>query len=202
MTFRVREPSEADAVEFIASQRNLPFTYCEVGATNETPPRDFTVDHNRIQLGRGGETYARAIAALKSWQHFDLGWVTIVPRGVAVAAGAIVAVKARAFGTWSLNATRVVYVIDEARRFGFAYGTLPGHVECGEERFLIEWLPDDTVWYDILAFSRAQHPLVKLSRPLARRLQKQFARDSLTQMKIVTTDKHGKNPDLIRVIRG
>src|SRR5215218_3797163 len=114
MTFRVREPSEADAVEFIASQRSLPFTYSEVGATNTTPPRDYTVDHNRIQLGRGGATYQRAVAALKSWQHFDLGWVNIVPRGVAVEVGAIVAVKARAFGTWSLNASRVVYVIDEA----------------------------------------------------------------------------------------
>ena len=195
MTFRVREPSEADAVAFIASQRNLPFTYSEVGATNTTPPRAYTIDHNRIRLGHGAETFERAVAALKRWQHFDLGWVTIVPRGVAVEVGAIVAVKARAFGTWSLNASRVVYVIDEARRFGFAYGTLPGHVECGEERFLIEWLPDDSVWYDILAFSRPQHPLVKLSRPLARRLQKQFARDSLNRMKIVATD----NTEKIRI---
>ena len=78
----------------------------------------------------------------------------------------------------------VVYVIDEPRRFGFAYGTLPDHVERGEERFLIEWnANDNSVWYDILAFSRPQHPLVKLSSPLARKLQKQFARESLARMK-------------------
>ena len=177
--FRITEPTERDVESFIANQSKQPFTYPEVGATNATPPQSYTIDHNRIQLGEGEATFTRAVEALKNWQQFDLGWVTIVPRGVAVEIGATVAVKARAFGMWSLNACRVVYVINEPRRFGFAYGTLPDHVECGEERFLIEWLPDNTVWYDILAFSRPQHPLVKLSVPLARMLQKRFARDSL-----------------------
>ena len=185
--FRISEPSERDVAQFISSQRTLPFSYAEVGATNTTPPAGYNVDHNRIQVGEGEATFARAIEALKRWQHFDLGWVTIVPRGVVVETGATVAVKARAFGTWSLSACRIVYVIDEARRFGFAYGTLPEHVERGEERFLIEWLDDDSVWYDILAFSRPQHPLVKLSYPLARRLQKQFARESLIRMKLAAS---------------
>ena len=167
---------------FIAEQRNLPFTYAEVGTTKATPPTGYKVDHNRIRLGDGETTYQRAVEALKNWRQFELGWVTIVPRGVKVEVGATVAVKARAFGMWSLNACRVVYVIDEPRRFGFAYGTLPDHVERGEERFLVEWLTDDSVWYDILAFSRPQHPLVKLSSPLARRLQKRFARESLIRM--------------------
>jgi len=188
--FMIREPSDEDVARFIASQRDLPFTYAEVGATKATPPARYNVDHNRIQLGSGEATYRGAVDALQSWRQFELGWVAIVPRGVIVETGATVAVKARAFGTWSLNASRVVYTIDESRRFGFAYGTLPDHVERGEERFSVEWLPDDSVWYDILAFSRPQHPLVKLSAPLARRLQKQFARDSLTQMKL-TADLRG-----------
>jgi uncharacterized protein (UPF0548 family) len=181
--FMIREPGGDDVARFVSAQRDLPFTYVEVGATNATPPAGYTVDHNRIQLGSGEATYRRAVDALKTWQHFDLGWVTIVPDDITVEVGATVAVKARAFGTWSLSASRVVYVIDEPRRFGFAYGTLPDHVERGEERFLIEWLADDSVWYDILAFSRPKHPLVKLSAPLARMLQKQFARDSLSRMK-------------------
>lgn len=177
--FRITEPSDRDVAEFISSQRDLEFTYPETGATNTTPPSTgYKVDHNRIQLGRGETIYKRAVEALKTWRQFELGWVTIVPRGVAIEVGATVAVKARAFGTWSLSAARVVYVIDEARRFGFAYGTLPDHVECGEERFLIEWLPDDSVWYDILAFSKPRHPLVRLSFPMARMLQKRFARES------------------------
>ncbi len=143
----------------------------------------------------------RAVEALKNWRQFDLGWVTIVPRGVAIEVGATVAVKARAFGTWSLSASRVVYVIDEPRRFGFAYGTLPDHVECGEERFLIEWLADDSVWYDILAFSRPRHPLVRLSSPLARLLQKRFARESIlarsSELKSCHRDLHQLNSELL-----
>src|ERR1051325_1364662 len=182
--FRISEPTERDVIQFISTQRNLPFTYSEVGATNATPPPGYKVDHNRIQLGEGEPAYARAVEALKNWRQFDLGWVTIVPRGVAVEVDATVAVKARAFGTWSLNACRVVYVIDETRRFGFAYGTLPDHVECGEERFMIEFhKEDETVWYDILAFSKPQHLLVKVSYPLTRKLQKRFARDSMERMR-------------------
>lgn len=185
--FRINEPSEQDVAKFISSQRNLPFTYSEVGATNGTPPSSYTIDHNRIQLGRGENTYKRAMDALKTWRQFELGWVTVAPRGVPIETGATVAVKARAFGSWSLNASRVIYVIDEPRRFGFAYGTLPDHVEMGEERFLIEWLRDDSVWYDILAFSRPRHPLVRLSFPLARMLQKRFVRESLAVMKSLSS---------------
>ena len=181
--FKITEPSDEDVANFISSQRNLDFTYRDVGATNTTPPAGFKIDHNRIHLGDGEATFKAAVEAIKNWRQFDLGWVTIVPRGVAIEVGATVAVKARAYGTWSLSASRVVYVIDEPRRFGFAYGTLPDHVECGEERFLIEWLPDDSVWYDILAFSRPRHPLVRLSAPFARLLQKRFARESLARMK-------------------
>lgn len=180
--FKITEPSEEDVAKFISSQRNLDFTYPEVGATNTTLPAGYTIDHNRIQLGQGEAAYQRAVEALKQWRHFDLGWVTVVPRGVAIEVGATVAVKARAYGTWTLSAARVVYVIDEARRYGFAYGTLPDHVECGEERFLIEWLGDDSVWYDIVAFSKPRHPLVRLSFPLARLLQRRFARDSLSKL--------------------
>lgn len=182
--FRITEPSEQDAVEFVSGQRNLPFTYNEVGTTNTTPPAaGYNVDHNRVQLGTGEAVYKKGVEALTHWRQFELGWVTVVPRGVPVEVGATVAVKARAFGTWSLNASRVVYTIDEATRFGFAYGTLPDHVETGEERFLIEWRPDNSVWYDILAFSRPQHPLVRFNKPLARMLQKQFARDSLSKIR-------------------
>lgn len=92
----------------------------------------------------------------------------------------------RAIGLWWLNACRIVYVVDESgpiTRFGFAYGTLPRHVETGEERFLIEWdRAKNCVWYDILAFSRPNHFLTRLGYPLVRRLQKRFARDSATAM--------------------
>ena len=49
---------------------------------------------------------------------------------------------------------RVIYVVDEPRRRGFAYGTLRGHPEDGEESWLIEHRDDDSVWITIRAFSR------------------------------------------------
>ena len=87
---------------------------------------------------------------------------------------------------WSLNACRIVYVVDESqpiRRFGFAYGTLPDHVESGEERFVVEWdEASDEVWYDIFAFSRPRHPLIRLGNPYMRRLQQRFGRESAAAM--------------------
>jgi uncharacterized protein (UPF0548 family) len=190
--FTLAEPSHDDVTRFINSQRNLPFTYEDVGATRlglASAPRGFTLDHNRVRLGHGMEVYERAVGALKQWRQFELGWVTVVPSGVKLEKHAVVAVKARACGTWSLSACRVVYIIDEQQpypRSGFAYGTLPDHVERGEERFSIEWDPeDDSIWYDILAFSQPRHPLVKLGSPVARMLQKRFARESLAVMKSI-----------------
>lgn len=184
--FFLTEPSARTIATFIASQENLPFSYQAVGATSGMPPDGYVVDHTRIQLGTGAPVYKLAIEALNSWKQFDLGWVSIVPEGVPVKVGATVAVKARAFGTWSLSASRVVYVIHESgatEKFGFAYGTLPGHVESGEERFLVEWnLDDDSVWYDILAFSKPRHPFARLAAKQARKLQKQFAQDSMRRM--------------------
>ncbi|WP_298227761.1 DUF1990 domain-containing protein [Gryllotalpicola sp.] len=63
---------------------------------------------------------------------------------------------------------RVVYVIDEPRRFGFAYGTLAGHPASGEEAFFLDWLADDSVWFTIRAFSRASGPLYRLLTPITR----------------------------------
>lgn len=188
--FLSRKPSEAVVAQFIASQQELPFSYAQVGATQAQVTADqlvgYNVDHNQIKLGEGAETYRRAVSALGSWRQFELGWVSVVPRGKPLAVGTTVAVAAQTFGLWSLNAARIVYVIDERQtqnaRFGFAYGTLPDHVERGEERFRVEWREDDSVWYDIHAFSRPKHPLARLGFPVTRRLQKRFVRDSLATM--------------------
>lgn len=183
--FLLRDPSAELVREFVRSQESASYTYSEVGATGEQLPEGYTVDHRRIKLGSGKETFDRAVEAIKDWRQFDLGWVRIAPPGVPIEVGATVAIVTRHFGFRSLNAARIVYVINEdgpAKRFGFAYGTLAQHVECGEERFMIELLEDGSVWYDILAFSRPHHFLVRVGFPFARRLQKRFATDSLVIM--------------------
>jgi uncharacterized protein (UPF0548 family) len=184
--FFLRQPSREAIRRFISSQREQPFSYPEVGATAGEIPPGYVVDHNRIKLGAGEETFDRAVTALRNWEQFNLGWVKMVPLGAPVKVGSAVAILTRHFGFWSLNACRVVYLINEdgpVKKFGFAYGTLASHVECGEERFTVELHEmDDSVWYDILAFSRPNQFLVRLGRPVARLLQERFARDSLAAM--------------------
>ena len=146
------------------------------------PPIGFERDRYRQRLGAGAAAFAAARAAIRAWQMFPPPLAVIEPAGIPIAAGEVAAVIVRAFGAWFLNSARIVYVIDEPRRFGFAYGTLPGHAECGEERFLAEWLDDDTVWYDVDAISRPRYWAAQLAYPLTRRLQRQFAERSKARM--------------------
>lgn len=191
--FLLTKPSAERVRELIAAQYDLPFSYPEVGATRTTPPQGYYVDHNRLRLGFGNECFERAVRAIRSWKQFELGWVEAVPRDTPIELHAAVGVLARHFGLWSLNVSRIVYLIDETgpiQKFGFAYGTLASHVERGEERFTIEWHRDnDSVWYDILAFSRPNKPLIKLGLPIARRLQRRFAKDSLKAMAEAVEDE-------------
>jgi uncharacterized protein (UPF0548 family) len=182
----LRKPSPATIQEFLAAQAQLNLTYAPVGATATVPPLGYVVDHTRIRLGEGKAIFQAAQNALQRWDHIRLGWVQMHAPDTPIEVGQVVAIVARIFGLWWLNACRIVYVVDEegpVQRFGFAYGTLPDHAESGEERFAVEWYKEDNaVWYDILAFSRPRQLLARLGYPLARRLQKRFARDSAAAM--------------------
>ena len=62
-------------------------------------------------------------------------------------------------------------MVDEPRRRGFAYGTLPDHPEVGEEAFIVSRDEDDSVFLDITAFSRPGSLLVRISGPGGRAVQ-------------------------------
>jgi uncharacterized protein (UPF0548 family) len=183
----VRKPTAEKIQAFLASQARLDLTYSAVGATANQPPAGYIVDHTRSQLGVGEKVFVAAQVALKHWRQFRLGWLEARPDNTPIKEGEAVAILARSMGLWWLNACRIVAVVDEdgpVRRFGFAYGTLPDHAGSGEERFLIEWdRTDDSVWYDILAFSRPQNSLTRLGYPWMRRVQKQFGRESAAIMR-------------------
>jgi uncharacterized protein (UPF0548 family) len=66
---------------------------------------------------------------------------------------------------------RVVYVVDEPGRCGFAYGTLPDHPEQGEEAFVVTRDEDGAVWFEIRAFSRPSALLVQWAGPVGRAIQ-------------------------------
>jgi uncharacterized protein (UPF0548 family) len=185
--FFLKKPPSDGIRRSIDSQKSLPFSYTEIGASREgVAPSGYVVDRYRVRLGEGPEAYARAVEALRGWRQFDLGWVRLLPPDAPLEAGVTVGVLVRHYGFWSLNPARIAYLVEETgnvERFGFGYGTLPGHAERGEERFGVEWNREDgSVYYDVFAFSRPKHPLALLSYPFARLLQKRFARDSKKAM--------------------
>lgn len=161
-------------------QARQPFSHPHPGCTRSTtPPPGYVCDHHRVRVGEGDEAFAAAKDVLRRWGQFPAGWVRLDPADAPIRVGTVVTISARVCGVWWVNACRIAEVIDEPTRFGFAYGTLPGHVELGEERFLVEQDAAGGVWYSILAHSRPRLWLARLMYPLARRTQKLFARDSM-----------------------
>ena len=183
----LRKPSDSRIRRFLDEQRSLPFSYPEVGASRKGAPPGYPVNHHRGRLGAGPEAFALAAEALRSWKMYETVWTRLCWPSAPVAEGTVVGVLGRQFGLWSLNACQIVYVLEEEepslRRYGFALGTLPGHVERGEERFTVEWhRADDSVWYEVFAFARPAHPLARAGPPFVRLVQRRFAADSLRSM--------------------
>ncbi len=166
------------------------FSHAEVGATGRPHALvaladRYTFDHSRFALGHGREVFERARAALFAWRHFEIPWLELHGDGTPVPAvrpGQVVATLTRVFGLWFLNPCRVVDRIEpagEANEVSFAYGTLPGHVAQGEERFTLRRDPaTDAVVFEILAFSRPAIWLARVGRPFLRRAQRRFAADA------------------------
>lgn len=182
----IRPPEPETVRAFLRQQEGRAFSYAEVGATRTEAPPGYYFDHNRVLIGHGDEAFARAREAIRTWKMFPRPWTKIVPSEASIVSSQGLAMQAYAMGVWWLNACRIVYVIDQAvprRRFGFAYGTLAAHVEQGEECFSVEQLANGEVWYDLRAFSRPRYWPVRLAKPLARRLQRRFVRESQRAMK-------------------
>jgi uncharacterized protein (UPF0548 family) len=183
--FCLAKPQRSVVDAFISAQQNQRFSYVEVGRSRQQAPSGYTIDHNRSKLGQGADTYERAKCAVRKWKMFDMTWLDLCWTDTPIEAGVTVAVLVSHLGFWSMNACRIVYVIEEhgsSEKYGFAYGTLPEHGEIGEERFTVEFdAGDQAVWYDLYAFSRASAP-ARLAYPFTRALQKRFARESRAAM--------------------
>ncbi|MEZ4941417.1 MAG: DUF1990 domain-containing protein [Saprospiraceae bacterium] len=181
----IKQPTTAATENFLQVQRDLPFTYPHAGSTKQPNQlAGFDNDLLRVRIGCGAADFERAKMAVRAWKMFPAGWTKILPENAPLQPGTSVAMYARFLGFWWRNACRIVYVVDAPDRFGFAYGTLPGHVERGEELFLVEMQPDGTVWYVLRAFSRPRHWVARLGYPMVRLLQARFRRDSARQMQV------------------
>jgi uncharacterized protein (UPF0548 family) len=88
----LRKPSVESIRRFLKVQATLPFSYAEVGATAQTLPTGYAVDHTRIKLGEGERTFQAAKAALQHWGQFRLGWVEAWSPDTPIQSGEVVAV--------------------------------------------------------------------------------------------------------------
>lgn len=127
--------------------------YIELGATARDLPLGYEYLFASRSVGSGQELFEECSKTVLSW-------------GIQSGAGFHVAhrnpVQANQDNSLGLHFAlfrtdapcRVVYVIDEPNHRGFAYGTVQGHPESGEESFIVALKPDGSVVFEIRAFSR------------------------------------------------
>jgi uncharacterized protein (UPF0548 family) len=147
-------------------------TYGEVGATRAVRlPVGYDHVLRDVVVGSGSDAFEAAADGLFAWRmHRAAGLATVGPAVRAVSGTTVVF---RAGPAWlHLDIPcRVVYAVEEADRRGFAYGTLPGHPERGEEAFEVRLDDAGAVHFRICAFSKPASLLARAGGPLTRRAQ-------------------------------
>lgn len=151
-------------------------TYSDVGATASAHlPHGFRHQRRMQQIGSGHDQFVAATRRLMTWDmHRRAGIGVDVDSPVFPDQIALLKLQ---FGPLKITApVRVVYLVEELRECGFAYGTLASHPEIGEERFVVRIDEQEIVWAEICAFSRPGRWFTRLGGSVARRIQ-----DAMTQ---------------------
>lgn len=179
MAVRLWRPSQAALESLLARCRDDALTYAPTGATlGDGPAPHLARKHWDTRLRDG--TFDDARAAHDGWKVHRLAGLEVVTDGP-LAVGTNVAMSAPLPIGWVDVTCRVVAVIDEPNRYGFAYGTLPVHPECGEEAFVVS-RSGEAVRFDITALSGHAATIARLAPPVARALQHAAVRRYLDAM--------------------
>jgi uncharacterized protein (UPF0548 family) len=161
-----------DPKALLAEYADAPFSYAEVGATAGALPAGYHHLSRRTRIGDGTAVFERASTALHKWRMQAGSGLRVATDGPADVGRTVVLALGRPIGL--AIPCRVVWTVDEPRRRGFGYGTLPHHPECGEESFIVELEDDDTVWLTVTAFTRHGDVVVRMFGPVARAIQSHF----------------------------
>ncbi|QKW23889.1 DUF1990 domain-containing protein [Kitasatospora sp. NA04385] len=158
----------------LAARATAP-TYPEVGATAAAAlPAGYSWLRRRVHLGHGPAVLERAGAYVLGWGAQLGSGFGVYPPAEPAAPGATVLLRLALPGLRLPRLVipcRVVWTVEAPDRIGFAYGTLPGHPECGEESFTVSMDADGEVWFEVAAFSRLASWYARLGRPVALALQ-------------------------------
>ena len=157
----------------------LQLTYRDVGATAGPLPDGYHHVRKSAVIGSGRPRFEEAAAKVMRWGMLRGAGVRVDATSEVAAVGSEVLV-----GIGPVRAPcRVVYVIDEPDRRGFAYGTLPGHPESGEELFAVRYDPaTDEVHAEVVAFSRHATWWSKLGSPVTALMQRVITSRYLTAL--------------------
>ena len=188
------EPTPDDIEKLAHGLETLPLSY-EAGLLERVDdeselPRHlggWFVDRFEAEIGRGDADFEAARDALRRWQQFDREWTVLAHDPVPIEEGAVVAYAAEVLGTWWGYGCRILRVVDVPTRFGFAYGTIHGHAERGEELFLVQQRPDGAAIYSLFAMSRPGRWFSWPGVPIARRAQSRFRSTSADAMRRAVT---------------
>ncbi len=149
-----------------AALRARGHTYFEVGATRVARPSGYHHQSREIVIGAGRARFIQCADAIMTWQVQVRAGIAVATSDDSVVEGTVARLGIGIGPLRIHSPARVVYVLDEPRHAGFAYGTLPGHPEVGEEVFEVEHRPDDSVVSGVAAFSRPGSPLTTAAGPL------------------------------------
>ncbi len=186
MVWHLRKPTHAALLRDLARLRGVLVTYPTPGISRGPCPTDYRTNHLCARIGRGREVFERAREGLQTWAMFtDLQWIDLCRPTPVVAVEQVVATLARVGGVWAVNPCKIVYCQgfgdgDRASNTAeFGYGTLPGHVFLGEERFTVRFDPaTGGVDYELCAYTRPASILTRFGQLYATRVQRRFARES------------------------
>lgn len=169
--FALRAPTAGQLQALLGEQSRAPLSYPDVGATRGDLPGGYHCVERSIDLGDAPDTFTRALEGMRAWAPQRHAGIDLVPAAPPLTEGQSLVLVFRQFPFHVTAACRVVYLVDEADRFGFGYGTLPHHPEQGEEAFLVDRDAGGAVRFRIRAFSRPAHVLTKLGSPVGRAVQ-------------------------------
>ena len=145
-----------------------PLTYTEVGATAADLPAGY--HHVRLSspIGSGRDRFEQAASAVMRYGMLRGAGLRVTATTEVAEVGTDVLGRLGPFSA----PCRVVYVVDEANRRGFAYGSLPGHAVAGEEMFGVRYEPaDDSVHAEVVAFSKPATWWSQIGAPVASMVQ-------------------------------
>ncbi len=176
-------PSPARLQAALDRAEGQALTYAEVGASGGDLPAGYLHVRREVALGRGEEPFTRAVEGLLRWRMHQRAGLLVHAAAPVAASGGAVTLAMPLGPVWRLFSCRVVRVVDEPDRRGFAYGTLPGHPERGEEAFVVERDAAGAVTFRITTFSALDAPDARLVPPASRAVQLLYTRRYLAAVR-------------------